>query len=83
VPITSTPYFFSVSVMPATCSCDQSRFMVCIEMPTLNLPALILAMSASVSFTASTEAAFSPFGPCPTIVFGPIDPAGRLVTHCA
>jgi hypothetical protein len=57
--------------------------MVCMEMPTLNLPAFTLAMSAVLSCTVSTEAAFSPLGPCPTIDLGPIEPAGSPVTHCA
>ena len=70
-PMTSTPYFLSVSVMPCTCSCDQSRFTVCIVMPTLNLLALIFAISSGVSCNWSTDAAFSPFGPWPMIVFGP------------
>src|SRR5277367_5496700 len=70
-PVTATPYLLSVSVMPCTCSWDQSRLTVCIEMPTLKWPALILAPSASVSLRSSGDAAFSPCGPWPTIEVGP------------
>src|SRR5271156_2532631 len=70
-PVTATPYLLSVSVMPCTCNCDQSRLTVCIEMPTLKWPALILPASASVSLRSSGDAAFSPCGPWPTIDVGP------------
>src|SRR5580704_9483597 len=70
-PVTETPYFLSVSVMPCTCNCDQSRLTVCIEMPTLKWPALTFSASESLSFNSSTEAAFSPCGPWPTIEVGP------------
>ncbi|WP_461318219.1 hypothetical protein [Bradyrhizobium barranii] len=70
-PVTVTPYFFSVSVMPWIWSCDQSRLTVCMEMPTLKFFSLILAASASDSASTSGEAAFSPWGPWPTIDLGP------------
>src|ERR1700728_892665 len=70
-PVTETPYFFSVSVIPCTCNCDQSRLTVCMEMPTLKWPAFTFSASASLSFSTSTEAAFSPCGPCPTIEVDP------------
>src|SRR3984885_4141210 len=40
-------------------------------MPTLKWPAFTFSASASLSFTSSTEAAFSPCGPWPTIDVGP------------
>src|ERR1700678_3800059 len=70
-PVTETPYFFSVSVMPCTCNCDQSRLTVCMEMPTLKWPAFTFSASASLSFSSSTDAAFSPCGPWPTMEVGP------------
>ena len=63
-PVTETPYFFSASVMPCTCNCDQSRLTVCIEMPTFEWPAFTFSASASLSLSISGEAAFSPCGPC-------------------
>src|ERR1700722_13785926 len=70
-PVTETPYFLRVSVIPCTCNCDQSRLTVCIEMPTLKWPAFTFSASASLSFSISTDAAFSPCGPWPTIEVGP------------
>src|SRR6204780_339986 len=82
-PVTETPYFFSVSVIPCTCNCDQSRLTVCIEMPTLKWPAFTFSASASLSFTSSTEAAFSPCGPWPTIDVGPSVARSTLLTQLA
>src|ERR1700691_4699036 len=41
------------------------------DMPTLKWPAFTFSASASLSFSSSTDAAFSPCGPWPTIEVGP------------